>query len=135
MRGRKRREWQRLRKKALREGRTIVFADESGLSERPHRVRTWAPVGQTPVLEFNFNWQNATTDMREPTATKSDGAVVKSRSVSREHYRDTLMFAVIDGRPVDPGFGALQLGWKSLLSWVRMRAPLISSAIQVFSAA
>jgi transposase len=27
------------------------------LSERPHRVRSWAPVGQTPVLEFNFNWQ------------------------------------------------------------------------------
>lgn len=31
--------------------------DESGLSERPHRCRTWAPRGQTPVLEFNFNWQ------------------------------------------------------------------------------
>jgi hypothetical protein len=27
-------------KKALREGRTIIFIDESGLSERPHRVRT-----------------------------------------------------------------------------------------------
>ena len=27
------------------------------MSERPHRVRSWAPVGQTPVLEFNFNWQ------------------------------------------------------------------------------
>ena len=46
----------------------------------------------------------ATTDMRAPAVSKSDGAVVKSRSVSREHYRDTLMFAIIDGRPVDPGF-------------------------------
>ena len=46
----------------------------------------------------------ATTDMRSPTSAKNDGAVVKSRSVSREHYRDTLMFAIIDGRPVDPGF-------------------------------
>lgn len=27
------------------------------MSEQPHRVRTWAPVGQTPVLEFNFSWQ------------------------------------------------------------------------------
>lgn len=34
----------------------MVFVDESGLSERPHRARTWAPRGQTPILEFNFNW-------------------------------------------------------------------------------
>jgi len=27
------------------------------LSERPHRVRTWAPRGQTPVLQFHFNWK------------------------------------------------------------------------------
>lgn len=26
--------------------------DESGLSQRPHRVRTWAPRGQTPVLQY-----------------------------------------------------------------------------------
>jgi len=34
-----------------------VFVDESGLSERPHRVRTWAPRGQTPVLQYSFNWK------------------------------------------------------------------------------
>jgi transposase len=44
------------KKGALREGCTIVFIDESGLSERPHRCRTWAPKDQTPILEFNFNW-------------------------------------------------------------------------------
>ena len=33
-----------------------MFVDESGLSERPTRVRTWAPVGQTPVVQFHFNW-------------------------------------------------------------------------------
>jgi transposase len=44
-------------KKALRERRTIIFIDESGLSERPHRVRTWAPRGQTPVLHHHFNWK------------------------------------------------------------------------------
>ena len=32
-----------VKKKAKNEGRTIVFIDESGLSERPHRCRTWAP--------------------------------------------------------------------------------------------
>lgn len=35
-----------------------MFVDESGLSERPTRVRTWAPVGQTPVIQFHFNWKH-----------------------------------------------------------------------------
>ncbi len=26
------------------------------MSERPHRVRTWAPRGHTPVLQYHFNW-------------------------------------------------------------------------------
>src|SRR5438874_1569142 len=34
-----------------------LFIDESGLSERPHRCRTWAPRGQTPVLQYHFNWK------------------------------------------------------------------------------
>jgi transposase len=46
-----------VKKKAQHEGRTIVFIDESGLSERPHRCRTWAPRGQTPVLQYHFNWK------------------------------------------------------------------------------
>ena len=44
-------------KKAAREGRIIVFIDESGVSERPHRVRSWAPKGQTPVLQYSFTWK------------------------------------------------------------------------------
>jgi len=35
----------------------IVFIDESGLSQRPHRCRTWAPRGHTPVLQYHFNWK------------------------------------------------------------------------------
>jgi transposase len=34
-----------------------VFIDESGLSQRPHRCRTWSPKGQTPVLQYAFNWK------------------------------------------------------------------------------
>ncbi len=26
------------------------------MSQRPHRVRTWSRRGQTPVLQYNFNW-------------------------------------------------------------------------------
>ena len=47
----------RAKKIAARQGRVIVFIDESGLSERPCRVRTWAPRGQTPVLQYSFSWK------------------------------------------------------------------------------
>ena len=53
----KRNVWPALRAQAVADKRIIVFVDESGLSQRPTRVRTWAPVGQTPHLEFCFNWK------------------------------------------------------------------------------
>ena len=28
------------------------------MSERPTRVRTWAPKGQTPIIQFHFNWKH-----------------------------------------------------------------------------
>jgi transposase len=34
-----------------------MFADESGLSEKPPRRRTWAPMGMTPILRHSFNWK------------------------------------------------------------------------------
>jgi hypothetical protein len=37
-------------KRALKEGRVIAFADQSGFYLLPMVVRTYAPVGQTPVL-------------------------------------------------------------------------------------
>jgi len=46
-----------VKKKAEKEGRTIVFIDESGLSERPPRCRTWAPKGKPPVLQYHCNWK------------------------------------------------------------------------------
>jgi transposase len=46
------------KKKAHRQRRLIVFVDESGLSTRPTRVRTWAPRGQTPLLQETFNWKS-----------------------------------------------------------------------------
>jgi transposase len=38
-------------KKALKEGRTIVFCDQSGFYLLPAVVRTYAPVGKTPILK------------------------------------------------------------------------------------
>jgi len=47
-----------VKKKAQRQGRLIVFVDESGLSTQPTRARTWAPRGQTPLLQETFNWKS-----------------------------------------------------------------------------
>ncbi len=35
-----------------------MFVDESGITQKPHRVRTWAPRGETPILQHHFNWDN-----------------------------------------------------------------------------
>jgi transposase len=42
-------------KGALKEGRTIVFADQSGFYLLPAVVRTYAPVGQTPILHEHLS--------------------------------------------------------------------------------
>ena len=41
-------------KRALKEGRTIVFCDQSGFYLLPMVVRTYAPIGQTPILKENL---------------------------------------------------------------------------------
>lgn len=50
------REWEQqiypgIRKEAKEHGATIYFADESGLRSDYHSGTTWAPVGETPVVE------------------------------------------------------------------------------------
>ena len=42
-------------KRALKEGRTIVFADQSGFYLLPMVVRTYAPVGETPILKEHLS--------------------------------------------------------------------------------
>lgn len=48
--------WPELQAKADKEQRTIIFVDECGFSQKTTAKKTWAPSGQTPVLEMNFNW-------------------------------------------------------------------------------
>jgi hypothetical protein len=43
------------KKGAQKEGRTIVFADQSGFYLLPAVVRTYAPVGQTPILREHMS--------------------------------------------------------------------------------
>ena len=42
-------------KGALKDGRTIAFADQSGFYLLPSVVRTYAPVGKTPVLHVHLS--------------------------------------------------------------------------------
>lgn len=50
-------QWPQIKAKARKEGRTLVFVDESGLTQKPAAKRTWSPRGETPILELNFNWK------------------------------------------------------------------------------
>jgi transposase len=43
--------WPELRRKAVRERRTLVFMDESGFYLMPGVVKTYGPKGQTPVID------------------------------------------------------------------------------------
>lgn len=43
--------WPALKEKARRERRALVFVDESGFYLLPARVKTYAPKGETPVLD------------------------------------------------------------------------------------
>jgi hypothetical protein len=42
-------------KGALKEGRTIVFADQSGFYLLPAVLRTYAPIGETPILKEHLS--------------------------------------------------------------------------------
>ena len=51
----KEKKWPSLKKGALKEGRTIVFCDQSGFYLLPMVVRTsYAPIGQRPILKENL---------------------------------------------------------------------------------
>jgi transposase len=43
--------WPQLRRRAVRERRTLVFIDESGFYLLPGKVKTYGPKGKTPVLD------------------------------------------------------------------------------------
>ena len=95
-------------KKARREGRLIVFIDESGLSQRPTRVRTWALKGHSPVVQFCFNWDHvsiiAGMHLAGVTFRLHDGAVRKEEVVEflkalKAHYRRRLLIIWDGAKP------------------------------------
>jgi transposase len=97
-----------LKKIAARQGRIIVFIDESGLSERPCRARTWAPRGQTPVLQYSFSWKQL--------------SVIAGTSFWRFYFR--LFAGTIRTPQVIEFLKALKatIGKKLLIIWDRLQA-------------
>src|SRR5512132_1209005 len=58
-------------KRALKEGRTIAFADQSGFYLLPMVVRTYAPVGKTPILKENLTRDHLVGDERHHPLEKA----------------------------------------------------------------
>ena len=50
--------WPQYRRRVGNRGTTMAFLDESGRSEIPTVVATWAPKGKPPVLKHLFRWEN-----------------------------------------------------------------------------
>jgi fermentation-respiration switch protein FrsA (DUF1100 family) len=48
----------RAEKKAIAEGRTILWADESGFYLLLALLRTWAPVARTPVVRRRLSYDH-----------------------------------------------------------------------------
>ena len=82
--------------------------DESGISERPTRVRTWAPKGQTPVIQFHFN-RNHVSVIAGLTRTNCvfrlyDGSIKKEQTVEflkalKAHLKPPLLVIWDGSRP------------------------------------
>src|SRR5215204_5718425 len=99
-------------KRALKEGRTIAFADQSGFYLLPMVVRTYAPVGRTPILHERLGRDHlsamsaVTLDGRlyiieQEKAFKGEDAVRFLKHLMR-HF-DGKLLVVWDGSPIHRG--------------------------------
>ena len=90
-------------------GATIYFADESGIRSDYHTGTTWAPVGETPVVEvtgrrFSLNMISAVSPQGEFRFMLHDGTV--NAEVFREFLKRLLIgasgpvFLIVDGHPI-----------------------------------
>ena len=101
-------EYPKIRKLARRVGASIYFADESAVRSDYHAGTTWAPVGQTPVVEttgarYRVNMVSAISPRGEMRFMVVDGRM------NGEKFRDFLkrlthgaskpVFLIVDGHP------------------------------------
>ncbi len=90
-------------------GATIYFADESDIRSDYHTGTTWAPIGETPVVEvtvcrFSLNMISAVSPRGEFRFMLHDGSV--NAEVFREFLKRLMVgakqpvFLVVDGLPI-----------------------------------
>ena len=91
------------------QGATIYFADEAGIRSDYHTGTTWAPVGQTPVVEvtgrrFSFNMISAVSPRGEFRFMIHEGSVT---ATTFKEFLTRLMvgaskpiFLIVDGHPI-----------------------------------
>jgi hypothetical protein len=79
----------RAQKRALKEGSTIVFADQSGFYLLPMVVCTYAPVGRTPILKENLTRDHLSSAMSAITLDGKLYMIEQERSFKGE---DALRF-------------------------------------------
>lgn len=107
------RRWERqtypqIRKAAKKAGATIYFADESGIRSDHHSGTTWAPSGQTPVLEttgqrFSLNMLSAVSPRGECRFMVHEGSV--TAKVFQTFLKRLLqgnerpVYLIVDGHP------------------------------------
>lgn len=98
-----------IRKAAAEQGATIYFADEAGIRSDYHSGTTWAPVGQTPVVEstgarYSVNMLSAISakgTMRFMVHEGGVNAAVFIEFCKRLlHDADGPVYLVVDGHPV-----------------------------------
>ena len=101
-------EFPELARRAKRENAVIFFADESGIRSDHHAGRTWAPKGQTPVVEatgarFSLNMISAITNRGHFRFMTVDGTI--TATVFRDFLKrliegmDRKIYLVVDGHP------------------------------------
>jgi transposase len=101
------------KKNARRRRAWIVFEDESGVSQHPVVRRTWAPRGQTPVLQHTgsnwkrlsiaaalaFRWDGRRTRLYFQThpGTYTDTTLVPFLRALKRHFRGQRVMLIWDG--------------------------------------
>lgn len=111
--------WPELRRKAVRERRTLVFIDESGFYLLPGKVKTYGPKGKTPVID-KWLTRDHLSVMAGFTPTAKVYTLVRPESLSSSHsvvflehlLRQTgrRLLVIWDGSPIHR--------WKAVREWL-----------------
>jgi hypothetical protein len=88
-------------KRALKEGRTIVFCDQSVHYLLPTVVRTYVPVGKTPILKENLTLEGKLYMIEQERAIKGKDVVRFLKHLIRQILGKVLV--VWDGLPIHRG--------------------------------